>query len=354
MTTVTTQARAATEAAEPGVADLHRRACESTRKFIAGIQPGQWRNACTSEGTVSGLVNHLVNGQLWTAELLHGKDGADPNPDLEGDLLGRDPLAAYDAACAAAQVALEEPGALERVCRTGHGDMPAAFHARIRIMDVFVHGWDLAQATGQDPTLDSELVEVVYRDWKPQEAMLRGSGMFGPAPDVPADANTQTRMLALFGRPAAPAAPIRVRELGHAGMYVKDLEASVRFYHDFLGFEISGRLPGTVFVTSGRTHHEFALIEPGPECVPGPKQPAFGVNHIAVRVGESIDDLRNAHRRLVETGTPILGIIDFVIQNSILIEDPDGTMVELYIDTDVPWRTDPKIFERALPKALQL
>src|SRR5579864_247016 len=351
MTTVATQVPAATEAA---VGDLHRRACESTRKFIAGIEPGQWRNACTSEGDVRGLVNHLVSGQLWTAELLHGKNGAEPNPDLEGDLLGRDPLAAYDAACAAAQVALEESGALERICRTSHGDVPAAVYASMRVMDVFVHGWDLAQATGQDPRLDPELVEVVYGEWKPREAMLHQSGMFGPAPDVPTDASTQTRMLALFGRPAAPAAPIKVRELGHAGMYVRDLEASVRFYHDFLGFEISGRLPGTVFVTSGRTHHEFALIEPGPECVAGPKQPAFGLNHIAVRIGESIEDLRNAHRRLVETGTPILGMFDFVIQKAIQIEDPDGTMVELYIDTDAPWRTDPNIFEKALPTALHL
>ena len=349
--TLTTQPPAAAAA---GVADLHRRACESTRKFIASIQPGQWRNACTSEGDVTGLVNHLVSGQLWTAELLHGRSGADPNPDLEGDLLGRDPLAAYDAACAAAQVALEEPGALERICRTSHDDLPAAVYAGIRIMDVFVHGWDLAQATGQDPRLDGNLVEVVYRDWKPREEMLRKSGMFAPPPDVADDADVQTRMLALFGRPAAPAPPIKARELGHAGMYVRDLEASVRFYHEFLGFDISGRLPGTVFVTSGRSHHEFALIEPGPDCVAGPKQPAFGLNHIAVRVGESIEDLRNAHRRLVETGTPILGMFDFVIQKAIQIEDPDGTMVELYIDTDVPWRTDPNIFEKALPRPLQL
>ncbi|MBV9324747.1 MAG: TIGR03086 family protein [Chloroflexi bacterium] len=326
---------------------------DPNRQFITGIQPDQWRNACTSEGDVRGLVNHLVSGQLWTAELLHGKSG-DPNPDLEGDLLGRDPLAAYDAACAAAQLALEESGALERVCQTSHGEVPAAVYASTRIMDVFVHGWDLAQATGQEQRLDGELCEVVYRDRKPRQAMLHQSGMFGPAPDVAADASAQTRMLALFGRPAAPAAPIRARELGHAGMYVRDLEASVRFYHDFLGFDISGRLPGTVFVTSGRSHHEFALIEPGPECVGGPKQPAFGLNHVAVRVGETIEDLRNAHRRLVEAGTPIVGMFDFVIQKAIQIEDPDGTIVELYIDTDAPWRTDPSIFEKALPKALQL
>jgi len=148
--------------------------------------------------------------------------------------------------------------------------------------------------------------------------------------------------------------PIKARELGHAGMYVRDLDASVRFYHDLLGFDISGRLPGTVFVTSGRSHHELALIEPGPECVVGPPQPAFGLNHIAIRIGESLDDLRNAHRRLVEVGMPIVGMYDFVMRQSILIEDPDGTVVELYIDTDAPWRTDPAIFEKALPGLLRL
>ena len=351
MVTVTTPTPGAQQAS---IADLHRRACLATRGFIAGVRPDQWRNACTSEGTVRGLVNHLVSGQLLTAELLHGKGEDEVGPRLPGDLLGDDPLAAYDAACASAQAAVEEPGALDGICRTSHRDFPAAMWISIRIMDVFVHGWDVAEATGQDHQLDSELVEVVYRDWQPQEAMLRQSGMFGPVPPLPPDADLQTRMLALFGRPTATAMPIKARELGHAGMYVRDLDASVRFYHDLLGFDISGRLPGTVFVTSGRSHHELALIEPGPECVVGPPQPAFGLNHIAIRIGETLDDLRNAHRRLVEVGMPIVGMYDFVMQQSILIEDPDDTVVELYIDTDAPWRTDPAIFEKALPGLLRL
>jgi uncharacterized protein (TIGR03086 family) len=351
MVTVTTPTPAAQQ---PGIADLHRSSCLATRGFISEIRPDQWRNACTSEGTVRGLVNHLVSGQLLTVELLHGIAEVEVGPRLADDLLGDDPLAAYDAACQSAQAAVEEPGALEGICRTSHRDFPAAMWINIRIMDMFVHGWDVAEATGQDHQLDPELVEVVYRDWQPQEAMLRQSGMFGPVPPLPPDANLQARMLALFGRPAAKATPIKARELGHTGMYVRDLDASVRFYHDLLGLDISGRLPGTVFVTSGRSHHELALIEPGPECVAGAPQPAFGVNHIAIRIGETLDDLRNTHRRLVEEGMPIVGLYDFVIQQSILIEDPNGTVVELYIDTDAPWRTDPAIFEKALPGLLRL
>jgi uncharacterized protein (TIGR03086 family) len=351
MVTVTTPTPAAQHAE---TADLHRRACLATRGFIAGIRSDQWRNACTSEGTVRGLVNHLVSGQLLTAELLHGKSEHEIGPRLAGDLLDDDPLAAFDAACASAQAGVEEPGALAAICQTSHRDFPAAMWISIRIMDVFVHGWDVAEATGQNTRLDPELVEVVFHEWDTREAMLRQSGMFGPTPPLPADSDLQTRMLALFGRPSATAKPIRARELGHAGMYVRDLDASVRFYRDLLGFDISGQLPGTVFVTSGRSHHELALIEPGPECVAGPPQPAFGLNHLAIRIGETQDDLRNAHRRLVEAAMPIVGMYDFVIQQSILIEDPDGTVVELYIDTDAPWRTDPAIFDKALPGLLRL
>ncbi|HLZ30311.1 MAG TPA: TIGR03086 family metal-binding protein [Chloroflexota bacterium] len=337
-----------------GLAELHRRACESTRRIIAGIKPEQWQNTCNSAGDVLGLVNHLVRDQLVTVELLHGKGADEAGRGSERDLVGHDALAAYDAACALAQAAWEEPGALERVCRTDHGDRPAALWASIRVMDVFVHGWDLATATGQDARLDPELSSMVYADWQPREAMLRGSGMFAPSPEVPPDADIQTKMLALFGRAADPAGAIHARELGHVGMYVRDLEASVRFYRDLIGFGESGRLPGAVFLTTGRSHHELALIEPGPEAVAGPVQPAFGVNHIAVRIGDTLDDLRRAHRRLVRAGIPIQAVTDFTIQLSVQIKDPDGTMVELYIDTDAPWRDNPQIIAQALPKPLQL
>src|SRR5579884_3407981 len=173
MTTVIDPA-SASGAAE--LIELHRRACAATGRFVAGIKPDQWQNACTSEGDVRGLVNHLVGGQRLTVELLHGRSEREAGPELAGDLLGADPLAAYDSACALAQAAWEEPGALARSCRMEQGDRPAAQWASIRVMDVFVHGWDLAVATGQDDQLDPALTTLVYEEWKPREEMLRGSG----------------------------------------------------------------------------------------------------------------------------------------------------------------------------------
>jgi uncharacterized protein (TIGR03086 family) len=312
--------------------------------------PASGDSACNSEGTVRGLVNHLVSGQLWAVELLHGKSGAEPNAAPEGDLLGADPLAAYDAACAAAQKAWEEPDALQRTCATSHGDIPASMFASMRTLDVFVHGWDLAAATGQDDQLDPGLTEVVYGEWQPREDMVRHSGMFAESPESPAGADLQTKLLAMLGRARGS---IRARELGHVGMYVHDLDASVRFYRDLLGFDESGRVSGTVFLTTGHSHHALALIEPGPEAVPGPRQPAFGLNHLAVKIGDSLDELRSAHRRLQQAGVPVHDIWDFTIQQSLQVDDPDGTVVELYIDTGADWR-DPRVMEQALPKPLQL
>jgi uncharacterized protein (TIGR03086 family) len=69
--------------------------------------------------------------------------------------------------------------------------------------DVFTHTWDLARATGQDETLDPDQVRRMMAGLRsmPDEA-LRSGGMFGPAIEVPDDADEQTRFLAFLGRRA--------------------------------------------------------------------------------------------------------------------------------------------------------
>jgi len=73
-------------------------------------------------------------------------------------------------------------------------------YAGHRFLDVLVHGWDLAQATGQDTTLDPDLVEACWAVVEPQREILEGSGMFGDNHDVPAGADRQTTLLVALGR----------------------------------------------------------------------------------------------------------------------------------------------------------
>jgi uncharacterized protein (TIGR03086 family) len=65
---------------------------------------------------------------------------------------------------------------------------------------VFVHGWDLAMATGQDAELDPALMQACREVIEPQLAAFRGAGAFGGEPTVPPGATDQDRFLAMLGR----------------------------------------------------------------------------------------------------------------------------------------------------------
>jgi uncharacterized protein (TIGR03086 family) len=66
--------------------------------------------------------------------------------------------------------------------------------------DLLLHAWDLARALGVDETLDPELVDAVLTAAEPHTDELAASGLFAPPVPVPADADPQTRLIALFGR----------------------------------------------------------------------------------------------------------------------------------------------------------
>jgi catechol-2,3-dioxygenase len=138
---------------------------------------------------------------------------------------------------------------------------------------------------------------------------------------------------------------MQVRELGHAVLYVSDLERSRHFYRDVLGFhEIGGGPPGmpAAAFSSGRTHHELLLIEVGRGAAPIPAGRHVGLYHLGFKIGETDDDLRAALRELEAAGVPIRGASDHTVTHSLYIEDPDGNELELYIDVQPEvWRDDP-------------
>jgi len=131
--------------------------------------------------------------------------------------------------------------------------------------------------------------------------------------------------------------------LGHVVFYVKDLERSLGFYRDLLGFKEVGRIfnGAAAALTSGRTHHELLLIQVGdaPGPPPGPRR---GLYHIGIKVGDSLDELRQAKHELDQAGVAIDGMSDHTVSQSLYLKDPDGNEVELYVDADEAlWRNNP-------------
>ena len=144
---------------------------------------------------------------------------------------------------------------------------------------------------------------------------------------------------------------MQVTELGHLVLYVRDLERSVHFYRDILGWrpilggdDLLG-VPVAAFPSpNGRTHHELLLIEVGPTAAALPPGRRVGLYHFGLKIGDSDDDLREALGTLRENGVTVLGASDHTVTHSLYIADPDGNEIELYIDVPgVDWRSDPSL-----------
>src|ERR671918_2746198 len=94
---------------------------------------------------------------------------------------------------------------------------------------------------------------------------------------------------------------LSVRELGHVSLFVRDLDATRRFYRDLLGLTETGtgKDGRIVFFAAGARHHDLSCElarAPGP----GPQPKGVpGLYHVAFEVGETAEDLAAA-RRAVE------------------------------------------------------
>jgi len=185
------------------IAVTHRRVLEATRPLIVGIGADQWDQPTPCAGwSVRELVNHIVAGNMWSGQLARGRTIDDVGSDLDGDVLGTDPVAAYDASAESAASAFEAAGALDAPCAVSYGPVPGSVYAGHRLIDVLIHGWDVAAATGQSTDLDPKLVDACWEVARPQLSLLQGSGAFG-TDFVPADSigdETQATLLAALGR----------------------------------------------------------------------------------------------------------------------------------------------------------
>lgn len=136
-------------------------------------------------------------------------------------------------------------------------------------------------------------------------------------------------------------------ELGHIVYYVRDLDASVRFYEQGVGLTLTGRIFNgrAALLSGGRTHHELLLIEVGEANGPTLGR-RIGLYHAGWKIGDDLDALREAKERLTQLGYPVEGMSDHTVSQSLYLHDPDGNEVELFVDDPAyDWRKDPSWME---------
>jgi catechol 2,3-dioxygenase len=113
--------------------------------------------------------------------------------------------------------------------------------------------------------------------------------------------------------------------IGQVSLTVRDLDESLSFYRDILGFEELA--PAQLGPPGGRVLIELheqkdAVARPGRSS---------GLYHFAILV-PSRAALGRSLRRLAETRWPISGAADHLVSEALYLDDPDGLGIEIYRD----------------------
>ena len=134
--------------------------------------------------------------------------------------------------------------------------------------------------------------------------------------------------------------------VGHVHLIVSDVERSLAFYRDILGFHISEDMrtePNprkVVFLTANDAdHHHVALMEMM-MLQPYPQGGHLGLFHIAFLYPNRYE-LALALKNILDQGYPIDHCHDYATGEAINLRDPDGIPLELYYS--LPPETWPRV-----------
>lgn len=121
-----------------------------------------------------------------------------------------------------------------------------------------------------------------------------------------------------------------IKRVGHVVLYVEDFEPCVAFYRDVLGMEVVDyRLERErAFLSFGEQHHDIGIFKDEGARIRG----TLGLAHIAFQMEGDVADLKAVHDRAIAHGVKIDRITDHGFTKSVYMRDPEGNLVEVYID----------------------
>jgi catechol 2,3-dioxygenase len=129
----------------------------------------------------------------------------------------------------------------------------------------------------------------------------------------------------------APVMPPETR-IGHVHLKVADIDRSLHFYCDILGFDVVARYGDQIaFISAGGYHHHVGLNTFESKGGTPPPPGHTGLYHTAI-VFPSRNALAEAVKRLDEHKWPLTGSSDHGVSEAVYLDDPDGNGVELYWD----------------------
>ncbi len=120
-------------------------------------------------------------------------------------------------------------------------------------------------------------------------------------------------------------------QIGHVHLTVSNIEKSLKFYRDYLGFEITQNMGGAIFLSSGGYHHHIGLNTWSKTNPKTPQEGQIGLYHFAI-LYQNRKELAIVLKKLIDANYPLGGFADHGVSEAIYLKDPDGNGVELYTD----------------------
>ena len=175
---------------QPDLLDLYRRASDWTNEKVASAADQLDGPTPCDSWDVRTLLNHMLDTQRYFIRSARGEDASPPSP-TPPDVLSDDPLADFRHTSAEVLRTFGEPGVIDK---TGPS-------LGIAFSDQLLHGWDLAQATGQPSTMPEGLAQEAYDIIHGRFTEDQRAGIFKDELPVGPDDSPQERLLAYTGRP---------------------------------------------------------------------------------------------------------------------------------------------------------
>ena len=129
--------------------------------------------------------------------------------------------------------------------------------------------------------------------------------------------------------------PIKIKKIGHVVYAVSEMDRSVKFWTDIMGFKFSDRNEhGMVFLRNLTDHHTVALVQ-AKEKNELPKRGQLGFDHFALEVA-TVSELFKIRDFLKAKGVPIVyeGRRGPGGNPGVEFLDPDGYQIEIYAAMD--------------------
>jgi uncharacterized protein (TIGR03086 family) len=174
------------------------RALDGFEAVAVGIPADRWGapSPC-ADWNAADLVDHVTGGLRAIQSL-----GAGGPPGV-GSAAGAGALDRWHAARAELLAVLDDGALTKHVSLPWGAQMPLGEYVGRYPLELVVHTWDLAKATGQAVVIDPDLVREALATAEQFAPVARAAGMIGPEREVADDADDLARLLAIFGRQEA-------------------------------------------------------------------------------------------------------------------------------------------------------